>query len=147
MRGRRAAGKVQHGLFVRCNQEHADAAWILKMCDTMAEAAYFESFFAAEYGLPTACFHSTGRDLAMDDEWLRRLYESIDTETRAKLLMEDRLHASDFPHHRPQNGARRSTINLTMFSDRRSDGRLPPGAVVVEPSRHRRAARSGRRVR
>ena len=50
------AGKLQHGLFVRCNQEHADAAWILKTCDSMAEAAYFESFFAAEYGLPTDVF-------------------------------------------------------------------------------------------
>ena len=91
------------------NQEHADAAWILKVCDSMAEAAYFESFFAAEYGLPTACFHDIGRELAMDDAWLQRLYESIDTETRAKLLMEDRLLQREFPHHRPQNGARRST--------------------------------------
>ena len=58
--------------------------------------------------------------LAMDDDWLQRLYQSIDTETRAKLLMEDRLLHPEFPHHRPQNGTRRSTINLTMFSDRRS---------------------------
>ena len=113
-------GKLQHGLLVRTNQEHADAAWILRVCASMAEAAYFESFFAAEYGLPTTCFHAAGRALAMDDAWLRQLYRSIDTETRAKLLMEDRLLHRDYPHHRPQNGARRSSINLTMFSDCRS---------------------------
>ncbi len=113
-------GKVQHGLVVRTNQEHADAAWILKVCGSMAEAAYFESYFAAEYGLPTACFHDAGRALAMDDVWLQRLYASVDTELRAKLLMEDRLLHREFPHHRPQNGARRSAINLTMFSDRRT---------------------------
>ncbi|TFH14297.1 MAG: DNA helicase UvrD, partial [Acidimicrobiales bacterium] len=116
----RREGKLQHGLLVRTNQEHADAAWILRVCASMAEAAYFESIFSAEYGLPTACFHDAGRALAMDDAWLRQLYRSIDTETRAKLLMEDRLLHREFPHHRPQNGARRSSINLTMFSDCRS---------------------------
>jgi len=113
-------GKLQHGLVVRTNQEHADAAWILKVCGSLAEAAYFESWFSAEYGLPTVCFHSLGRDLAMSDAWLQQLYRSIDTDTRAKLLMEERLLHSEFPHHRPQNGARRSSINLTMFSDRRA---------------------------
>ncbi len=113
-------GKIQHGLVVRTNQEHADAAWILKVCGSLAEAAYFESWFSAEYGLPTACFHSEGRALAMSDAWLQQLYQSIDTDTRAKLLMEERLLHHEFPHHRPQNGARRSAINLTMFSDRRT---------------------------
>jgi len=117
--------KVQHGLVVRCNQEHGDAAWIIRMCDSLAEAAYFESFYAAEYGLPTSCFHSIGRQLAMDDSWLERLPRSIDTETRAMRLLEDHLLLRDFPHHRRdegdgENGARRSTINLTMFSDRRA---------------------------
>ena len=110
-------GKVQHGLVVRTNQEHADAAWVLKVCGSMAEAAYFESYFAAEYGLPTACFHDAGRGLAMDDAWLRRLYASVETELRAKLLMEDRLLHREFPHHRLQDGAQRPAIDLTMFSD------------------------------
>ncbi len=114
-------GPLQHGLVDRCNQEHADAAWILRVCDTLPEAAYFEALFSAEYGIPTACFHGTGRALAMDDAWLRQLYRSVDTDSRAKLLMEDRLLSQEFPHHRPQNGARRSSINLTMFSDRRAE--------------------------
>ncbi|NND75346.1 MAG: UvrD-helicase domain-containing protein [Ilumatobacter sp.] len=113
-------GAMQHGLVVRTNQERADAAWILRMCSSAAEAAYFEAYFSTEYGIPTVCFHSTGRELAMDDGWLQRLYRSIDTETRAKVLMEERLLDREFPHHRPQNGRRRSSINLTMFSDRRS---------------------------
>ncbi len=110
----------QHGLFVRSNQERADAIWVLRSCDSLSEAAYFESLFAADYGLPTACFNASGRQLAMDDGWLEALYRSVDTETRAKVLMEDRLLSPEFPHHRPQNGRRRSAINLTMFSDRRS---------------------------
>ncbi|TVR21225.1 MAG: DNA helicase UvrD [Ilumatobacter sp.] len=117
---RPSSGVVQHGLVVRCNQEHADAAWILRMCDSLAEASFHEARFSAEYGLPTACFHSTGRALAMDDSWLRRLYSTIDTETRAKVLFDDLELDREFPHHRPQNGARRSSLNLTMFSDRRA---------------------------
>jgi DNA helicase-2/ATP-dependent DNA helicase PcrA len=114
-------GVEKHGLFVRTNQEHADAAWVLRVCGSLAEAAYNEALLAAEYGIPTACFHDVGRGLAMDEEWLRRLYDSIDTGDRAKRLLADLELSPDFPHHRPQNGARRATVNLTMFSDSRTE--------------------------
>ena len=113
-------GVQKHGLFVRTNQEHADAAWVLKVCPSLAEAAYWEAWFAAQYGLPTECFHDAGRELAMDQAWLSRLYDSIDTETRAKQLLHDALLSSEHPHHRPQNGARRATVSVTMFADRRA---------------------------
>ena len=113
-------GTPQLGLVVRSNQEDADAMWILKVCDSQPEAAFHESRLAAEYGLPTASFHAVGRDLAMDDDWLERLFSSIDTVARAKVLMDELLISPAFPHHRPQNGRRRNTMNLTMFSDRRT---------------------------
>jgi DNA helicase II / ATP-dependent DNA helicase PcrA len=113
-------GVERHGLFVRTNQERADAAWVLRACDSMTEAAYFESYFAAEYGLPTVCFHDIGRGLAMDEAWLTRLYQDLDTHTRAKRLLNDLHLSAEFPHHRPRNGARRGTINVTMFSDIRA---------------------------
>ncbi|MEO1059341.1 MAG: UvrD-helicase domain-containing protein, partial [Actinomycetota bacterium] len=115
------AGHVQHGLFVRSNQEHADAIWILEVCDSVADASYFEAYYAATYGLPTACFHAKGRALSMDDDRLERLYDRLDTDRGAKQLMADRLLSIEFPHHRPQNGARRQVVNLTMFSDRRTN--------------------------
>ncbi len=108
------------GFRVRSVQEHADALWVLKVCDSLAEAAFWEARLAADYGLPTACFHSSGRDLAMDDEWLKRLFDAVDTEWRAKVLMDELLLHPEFPHHRPQNGRLRSTVTLTMFADRRS---------------------------
>ncbi len=112
-------GHRQVGYRVRAVQEHADKLWVLRVCDSLAEAAYWESWTAAEYGLPTACFHSLGRDTALDDVWLERLYAELDTETAAKQLMSDLLLHPEFAHHRPQNGALRQTLNLTMFSDRR----------------------------
>jgi DNA helicase-2/ATP-dependent DNA helicase PcrA len=141
-----SSGALQHGLVVRTNQEHADAAWILKVCGTLAEAAYFESWFSAEYGLPTACFHSLGRDLAMSDAWLQHLYRSIDTDTRAKLLMEERLVHREFPHHRPQNGVRRSSIDLTMFSDQDLSHVVEGAGYETSWKDYRRALADAKRV-
>ncbi len=112
-------GGLGHGLRVRVNQEHADKAWILRVCATRAEAAFWEARYAAQYGLPTACFHALGRNLPMDHVWLQRLYDELDTETAAKHLLEDLDLHPDFPHYRPQNGRRRQSVNLTMFSDHR----------------------------
>ena len=113
-------GYLDPGFKVRTVQEHGDALWVLKVCESLAEAAYFEARFAADYGLPTACFHSLGRELAMNDEWLAKLYSAIDTDMRAKILMDELLIHPEFPHHRPQNGKLRSTLNLVMFSDHRT---------------------------
>lgn len=114
-----ARGHRDIGLRVRANQEHADRAWIIAAFDTLSEARYWEAFLAAEYGLPTACFHDSGRRLAMDQPLIDKLCGEIDTASRAKELFYDHNLSFDHPHHRPQNGRRRQTLNLTMFSDRR----------------------------
>jgi DNA helicase-2/ATP-dependent DNA helicase PcrA len=117
----RSDGVVDVGLRVRSIQEHADAMWVLRVCDSVAQAAFWEARYSAEYGLPTACFHSVGRELAMDNEWLARLYGAIDTVTRAKVLMSELMVDAEFPHFRPQNGRLRNTFNLTMFADHRTE--------------------------
>ncbi len=114
------AGRFDPGVRVRMNQEHADKLWILRVCESRAEASYWESWFAAEYGLPTTCFHAVGRALAITEDHIARLYLELDTTTRAKALMDDLDLHVEFPHHRPQNGARRQSLNLTMFADQRN---------------------------
>ncbi|MGI9624202.1 MAG: UvrD-helicase domain-containing protein [Acidimicrobiales bacterium] len=113
-------GRHELGFRVRCTQERADKLWVLRVCESRADAAYWESFFAAAYGLPTTLFHGVGRDLAMDEEAIARLYDHLDTATSAKTLLADLELLEDFPHYVPQNGGRRQTLNLTMFSDHRS---------------------------
>jgi DNA helicase-2/ATP-dependent DNA helicase PcrA len=110
------------GFRMRVNQERADSLWILNVCDTKAEATYWEARHAADYGIPTACFHGIGRASAMDDVWLDRLFAAVDTEPRAKQILEEMHLDREFPHFRPHNGWRRSTLNLTMFSDGRGGG-------------------------
>ena len=108
---------------VRLNQERGDALWLLSVCHSRAEASYWEAFFAAEYGLPTALFHGQGRDLVMGEEHLIRLFDELDTETRAKELMEACDLHPEFPHLRPAGGGRRQTLNFSMFGgERRTSG-------------------------
>jgi DNA helicase-2/ATP-dependent DNA helicase PcrA len=120
---RKGAGGDDLGPRVRVNQEHADALWILRVADSRAEAAYWEAFYAAEYGLPKGLFHGLGRNLAMGEAELERLFDMLDTETRAKELMADLDLHIDFPHVRPGGGGRRQTLNLSMFGgERRTAG-------------------------
>ncbi len=97
------------------SHDDADKRWIIATCASQAEASYWEAYYAAQYGLPTTSFHAAGRDTVMDDEWRRRLFLELDTESRAKELLEDLLLRHDFPHHHPQGGGRRPTVDLTMF--------------------------------
>jgi DNA helicase-2/ATP-dependent DNA helicase PcrA len=113
-------GRAVPGFFVPSGQERADAIWILRVCDSRGEAGYWEAWYSAQFGLPTACFHGNGQKLAMDDDQLAQLSASIDTEIRAKELLEALQLFAEVPHDVPQNGARQ-TLNLTMFSDHRSD--------------------------
>ncbi len=110
----------QHGFLVRMNQEHADKLWILSVCDSLEEAAFQEAFFAAKYGLPMALFHGVGRNLKMTEAHLKRLFDTLDTSGAAARLMRDLELHPEFPHHRPQNGARRQSLNLVMFQDFRN---------------------------
>ena len=110
----------QHGFLVRMNQEHADKLWILGVCDSLEEAAYQEALFAAKYGLPTALFHGMGRNLKLTEAHLERLYAELDTQGAATRLMRDLELHPEFPHYRPQNGARRQSLNLVMFQDFRN---------------------------
>jgi DNA helicase-2/ATP-dependent DNA helicase PcrA len=114
------AGRLDPGYRVRLHQEHADALWVLRVCESRAEAAYWEAYLAAEYGLPTALFHGVGRNLAMDDAWLARLFDELPTGVRVKRLFDELDLHPDFPHYRAFGGGRRQTLNLTMFSDRRA---------------------------
>ncbi len=113
------SGQEDAGYRVRMNQEHGDALWVLAVTDELGEAAYLESLYAARYGLPTACFHGLGRELALDDAHLEMLFDALDTEGAAERLMGDLHLHPEFPHYRPQNGERRQTVNLVMFQDRR----------------------------
>ncbi|HUF34136.1 MAG TPA: UvrD-helicase domain-containing protein [Acidimicrobiales bacterium] len=95
----------------RLGQEHGDELWVLGVYDSAAEATYRETWFAAEYGLPTTSFLGSEAPLDDDQAWLQRIFDEVDTPARAKRLMDERDLHPDFPHLRAQH----RTLDLTMF--------------------------------
>ncbi|OLB08338.1 MAG: hypothetical protein AUH14_01330 [Candidatus Rokubacteria bacterium 13_2_20CM_69_15_1] len=110
------------GIQMRTTHEVADRLWILAVCDSLADARYLESYFAAQYGLPTMVFHVRGRRMALTQDHVDRLYQDVDTRARAERLMADLRLFPDYPHHRARALTRegsRKIVNFTMFGDPR----------------------------
>ena len=124
VRSREKEDRIVNGLMVRLNQEHGDKAWIIKTCDTRAEATFYEQLLSVKYQIPTACFHVIGRNMSLDQEQIDRIFEEIDTETNVIKLMEDFLLFEEYPHHIPNGvvvGQKiRRIVNLNFFSGKKT---------------------------
>jgi DNA helicase-2/ATP-dependent DNA helicase PcrA len=105
------------GVKVRINQEHGDSLWVLRTCESLGEAAFYEAFYAFRYGIPTICFHDQGRHLALSQKLIDDLYASIDSASGAERLMADLLISEQYPHllRRGEESTGRPTITLNMF--------------------------------
>src|SRR5690606_32192831 len=124
-RGVRPAGRgpeLLNGLEAHATQQQADKAWLLRVCPTREQAAYYEQLYAFEYGIPTTSFRALGAgDLALTQPFIDRLYASLDTQARAERLMHDLgLHAN-YPHYRPSTirgsqKPRRPVVHFTAFA-------------------------------
>ena len=117
-------GSAASGLADRANQEHADKVWILRVCTSRDEAAFFEQFFSVEYGIPTMVFFAAGRkDLRLSQRSIDTLFASIDTHAHAERLMSDLQISDAYPHHRPQGVPDhgfddRRLVHVTAFGGR-----------------------------
>ncbi|MEG1003501.1 MAG: 3'-5' exonuclease [Clostridium sp.] len=113
-----------NGLAVRLNGEQADRMWILKVCDNVGEASYYEQYYSTKYGLPTIVFNSRGRELAITQDRINQLFNDINTFDRAEKLMEEEYLYKDFPHHLSSAVIRgesvRKRINLTFFGGKKN---------------------------
>jgi DNA helicase II / ATP-dependent DNA helicase PcrA len=133
-RGYRSEGRrygMINGLQVRVRQEHADKAWILRACASREEAAFYEHFYAIEYGIPTMVFHVAGRGgMSLSQASIDRLFASIDTTTHAARLMSDLGLHEDYPHYRPGGNSGsgisdRTLVHLTAFGGNEPSTRAP----------------------
>src|SRR5438128_11014389 len=108
---------------MRTSHETADRLWILAACASAPDARYLESYYAAEYGLPTMVFHTRGRRMALMQHHIERLYGEVDTRSRAQRLMTDLLLFPEYPHHRAgaitSGRHSRKIVHFTMFGDPR----------------------------
>ncbi|EOD00301.1 UvrD-helicase domain-containing protein [Caldisalinibacter kiritimatiensis] len=104
---------------VRLNQEHGDKMWILRVCTSKEEATYYEQLLSTKYGIPTTVFHAQGRNMSLNQEYIDRIFNEIDTEKAALKLMNDLLIFEEYPHHRcngvTRGNTKRRIINLNFF--------------------------------
>ncbi len=129
VRGASRNGKriIANGLSVRANQEAADKIWILEIANNLSGAVYKEQYYAFKYGIPTTVFYDKGRNIKLTQKQINNIYSKIDTEKRAKKLMDDLALSEDYPHHRPKgittNHAgilkERKIANIVMFGEER----------------------------
>lgn len=112
--------KIVNGMLVRINQEHGDKMWILRLCKDKSEAAFYEQYFSIKYGIPTAVFHTVGRNMSMTQQQVNLLFSEINTYERVEKLMQENFLFEEYPHHIPNAVIRgetvRKIINLNFFS-------------------------------
>lgn len=117
-------GEIVNGLFVRLNQEHGDKMWILRVCSNKEEATYYEQFFAFRYGIPTVVFQAAGRNLAMSQAYIDKMFDELDTVDSAEQLMNDLMIFEEYPHHICNAVVRgqsvRQFVNVTSFGGRKT---------------------------
>jgi DNA helicase-2/ATP-dependent DNA helicase PcrA len=118
VRSRTSAGSPP-GPWVQMVQEHGDALWILRVCESLEEAAFYESYLAAKYGLVTDWFYAEGGGLATGGDSPVRLYQELNTNEPAERLMDDLLLHADYPHYTPQVRGGCHQVLLSMFGDQR----------------------------
>lgn len=110
------------GIGARLNQERATCMWILKVCDDIKDAKFWEQYISVSYGIPTWCFYSDNyRKLDYDNNAITKLFNKVDTFHNAKVLMDDLLIDINRPHHQPKcmNKNRRRNFTINMCADSR----------------------------
>ena len=114
----------------RTNQEVADKVWFLDSVKTRREANYLEQFYSVKYGLPRWIFRSYLGDVSYEQEDIKKLFSSLDTESGAKELLKSKNMFIEYPHHVPKCSTldRRRNFSITMCGDWRQekDGKKNP---------------------
>ena len=96
--------KTLAGPAIRLNGEHADAAWVLSVHETEAEARAVETLASLRYGIPTIPFVARryaeweGRSLAGDQRLIDHVFTSLDTVNAGRQLLIEQGLSFAHPH-------------------------------------------------
>jgi DNA helicase-2/ATP-dependent DNA helicase PcrA len=127
------------GVTVRANAERADAAWVVSVHSSEAEARYAQASLAMRYGLPTLPFRTRsngsepGHSLVGDQAPFDRLFSEHNTTRGGYRLLADAGLVFERPHFQPgthtKNSVRRRRVAVTLCGDRR--GRRPMHRIAL----------------
>jgi superfamily I DNA/RNA helicase len=127
------------GPAIRLNGEHADAAWVLSVHTTEAEARAAETLHSLRHQLPTIPFVARpyrgheGRSLVADQRLLDGVFSELDTESAGRRLLSEQGLSFEHPHFSAAtttNGARvRRRLTVCLCGDRR--GKTPMHRIAL----------------
>ena len=127
-------GQSVPGPAQRMGQEHADAAWVVSVHETEAEARFQEALLSLRYGLPTIPFvarpsaTNAASSLVGDQRLIDGLFDAVDTDWRGRELLGDAGLSFDHPHFAAATttvGSRtRRRVNVCLCGDNRGAGPL-----------------------
>jgi DNA helicase-2/ATP-dependent DNA helicase PcrA len=145
-------GRIKHviGLQRRAVQEHADAAWVVSVHGSDAEARAAEHLLSVRYGIPTIPFTARGGNgLVGSQALIDRVFAGADSHEGGLRLVHDTGLDVEHPHHAPAtHEGRRRNLTITLCGDRR--GRTPMHRVLMggrDPEVRRRLEEAGINVR
>ncbi len=137
-------GTTLANLAGRAKQEHADAAWVVSVHDTEAQARAEEVKLSIRYGLPMLPFVARrgGRcgGVVADQQLIDEVFASIDTAAGGLRLLREHGLSVDHPHVMPRSfEGRRRNVTITLCADRRG---ATPMHLVAVGGRDERARKS-----
>ncbi len=106
LRGRYQKSNFDFGLAGRTRTERADAAWILKVHGSLAEALVYEQLVSVRYGLPEVCFYQSWEAKCYTQEIIDHIYGALaPQEENARRCLEDHGRKLEYPlYTRSMNG-------------------------------------------
>ncbi len=113
------------GLQIRCNGEHADAAWVVSTHDTDAEARAAEHSLSVRYGIPTIPFVARrgprSNGLVGNQALIDQVFADADSDEGGLRLVRDYGLDVDHPHKLPHSHeGRRRIVMVTLCGDPRT---------------------------
>lgn len=106
--------KNKNGFEHRLTTECGEKIWAIKTCETKEEACYYENYFAFEYGLPLYVFNVKSRNVMLNQEKIKKLFNNIDTYNRGMKLLNDLNLFFDMPHYIPEGNSQHINVRISM---------------------------------
>ncbi len=130
----RAPGHSVVGVGLRAMQEAADAAWVVSVHDSEAEARRAELELSLKYRIPTLPFRArkgqSENGLVHDQGQIDEVFSAFPTTATGMQLLMDHGLGFEHPHHIPRTiDGRRRNLTVTLCGDRR--GRRPMHSIAV----------------
>ena len=115
----KGSSNFDFGLASRARQEKAEAAWVLKVHDSLADSLVYEQMLSAKYGLPEVCFHESYGIKCFTQEMIDAIYNALPhLEERARQCLEDHGRKLEYPLYTRIDG-----MNGATNSERQRQGR------------------------